>query len=63
MLQDQNSFEKILAGETRLTVRGTQKGEVFTIEQAILDDPDTKDVEEITLSYTFYPVDSGKTAS
>lgn len=36
---------------------------LFYVDPAILDDPDTKDVEEITLSYTFYPVDEGKTAS
>jgi cytochrome c oxidase assembly protein subunit 11 len=36
---------------------------LFYVDPAILDDPDTKDIEEITLSYTFYPVDSGKTAS
>jgi cytochrome c oxidase assembly protein subunit 11 len=36
---------------------------IFYVDPAILNDPDTKDVEEITLSYTFYPVDSGKSAS
>ncbi|RYE62690.1 MAG: cytochrome c oxidase assembly protein [Oxalobacteraceae bacterium] len=36
---------------------------IFYVDPAILDDPDTRDVQEITLSYTFYPVDSGKTAS
>jgi cytochrome c oxidase assembly protein subunit 11 len=36
---------------------------IFYVDPAILNDPDTKDVQEITLSYTFYPVDSGKTAS
>lgn len=36
---------------------------LFYVDPAILDDPDTKDVEEITLSYTFYPVDEEKTAS
>ena len=36
---------------------------IFYVDPAILNDPDTRDVEEITLSYTFYPVDSGKTAS
>ncbi|QLC25246.1 cytochrome c oxidase assembly protein [Parasphingopyxis algicola] len=29
----------------------------YFIDPAILDDPDIGDVEEITLSYTFYPVD------
>ena len=28
----------------------------FFIDPAILDDPDTKSISEITLSYTFYPV-------
>lgn len=29
----------------------------YFVDPAILDDPDIADVEEITLSYTFYPVD------
>ena len=29
----------------------------YFVDPAILDDPDVGDVEEITLSYTFYPVD------
>ena len=29
----------------------------YYVDPAILDDPDIGDVEEITLSYTFYPVD------
>jgi cytochrome c oxidase assembly protein subunit 11 len=29
----------------------------FFIDPAILDDPDTKSITQITLSYTFYPVD------
>ena len=33
---------------------------VFFVDPAILDDPDAKAISEITLSYTFYPVDSGK---
>ncbi|MDV3458793.1 cytochrome c oxidase assembly protein [Sphingomonas sp. HF-S4] len=36
---------------------------LFYVDPAILNDPDAKDIQEITLSYTFYPVDSGKTAS
>ncbi|PAU97698.1 translocation/assembly module TamB domain-containing protein [Paracoccus salipaludis] len=38
----QQDVDGVLAGETRLTVRGTQKGEVFTIEQAILDNPSAR---------------------
>jgi cytochrome c oxidase assembly protein subunit 11 len=30
---------------------------VFYVDPKILDDPDTRDISEITLSYTFYPVD------
>ena len=33
---------------------------LFFVDPAILKDVDTKDVHEITLSYTFYPVESGK---
>ncbi|MBW4331073.1 cytochrome c oxidase assembly protein [Stakelama sp. CBK3Z-3] len=36
---------------------------IFYIDPKMLDDPDTNDVEQITLSYTFYPVDSGNTPS
>lgn len=36
---------------------------IFYVDPGILNDPDTKDVQEITLSYTFYPVDSAKTPS
>lgn len=28
---------------------------LFYVDPKIMDDPDTKDIEEITLSYTFYP--------
>ncbi|HEX8526329.1 cytochrome c oxidase assembly protein [Allosphingosinicella sp.] len=31
---------------------------VFYVDPAILSDPDTRRISEITLSYTFYPVDS-----
>jgi cytochrome c oxidase assembly protein subunit 11 len=34
----------------------------FFFDPAIEKDPDTKDVHEITLSYTFYPVETVKTA-
>lgn len=30
---------------------------IYYVDPKILDDPETKDIEEITLSYTFYPVD------
>lgn len=30
---------------------------IFQVDPQILDDPDTKEISEITLSYTFYPVD------
>jgi cytochrome c oxidase assembly protein subunit 11 len=32
---------------------------VFFVDPAITKDPDTKDIHEITLSYTFYPVETG----
>lgn len=32
---------------------------VFFVDPRILQDADTKEISEITLSYTFYPVDSG----
>jgi len=35
---------------------------IFFVDPAIEKDPDTKDVHEITLSYTFYPVESGTAA-
>lgn len=31
---------------------------IFFIDPAILDDPDARRIDEITLSYTFYPVES-----
>jgi cytochrome c oxidase assembly protein subunit 11 len=33
---------------------------IFYIDPKIATDPDTRSVEEITLSYTFYPVDPDK---
>ena len=36
---------------------------IFYVDPAILKDPDARDIQTITLSYTFYPVDSGRTAS
>ena len=36
---------------------------IFYVDPKILDDEDARDIETITLSYTFYPVDSAKAAS
>jgi cytochrome c oxidase assembly protein subunit 11 len=36
---------------------------VFYVDPKIMDDPAARDIEEITLSYTFYPVDAGKNPS
>lgn len=33
---------------------------IFYVDPKFLDDPDARDISEITLSYTFYPMDSGK---
>jgi cytochrome c oxidase assembly protein subunit 11 len=35
---------------------------VFFVDPKVAQDPDTKDVHEITLSYTFYPVETGTAA-
>jgi cytochrome c oxidase assembly protein subunit 11 len=35
---------------------------VFFVDPKLRKDPDTKDVHEITLSYTFYPVETGTAA-
>lgn len=34
---------------------------LYYVDPKILDDPETKDIEEITLSYTFFPVDKPNT--
>ena len=34
---------------------------IFFVDPKNMDDPDAPDVETITLSYTFYPADAGKT--
>ena len=36
---------------------------VFYVDPGILDDPDARDISEITLSYTFYPVDRARSGS
>ena len=36
---------------------------VYFVDPAILDDPDARDISEITLSYTFYPVDQPEAGS
>ncbi len=35
---------------------------IFYVDPKLLDDPDARAIDTITLSYTFYPVEGGKTA-
>lgn len=51
---------------TEQTLKGGQSVDmpvVFYVDPRIEDDPDTKSIDEITLSYTFYPVEKGAPAS
>ena len=36
---------------------------VYYVDPRFLEDPDTREISEITLSYTFYPVDQPGTGS
>ncbi len=36
---------------------------IFFVDPKLREDPDTRHIDEITLSYTFYPVESAQTAS
>lgn len=46
--------QTLAAGETvRMPV-------IYYVDPAILEDPDARDIQEITLSYTFYPADAPK---
>ena len=47
---------------TEQTLKAGEKVDMpvlFFVDPAIKKDPDTKDIDEITLSYTFYPVETG----
>jgi cytochrome c oxidase assembly protein subunit 11 len=50
---------------TEQTLRGGQSVDmpvIFYVDPRIKDDEDTKNIDEITLSYTFYPVEKPETA-
>lgn len=49
---------------TEQTLRGGQKVDmpvIFFIDPEIRRNPETRDIDEITLSYTFYPVETSRT--
>ena len=51
---------------TQQTLRPGQEVQMpvtFYVDPAILNDPDARNISEITLSYTFYPVDRAETGS
>ena len=51
---------------TDQTLKGGQSVDmpvIFFVDPQMLEDPETKGIDEITLSYTFYPVETRQTAS
>lgn len=47
------------------TLKGGESADmpvIFYVDPKLRDDPSTRGIDEITLSYTFYPVDSAKTS-